>query len=429
MTDANGCNDTISGEVNIDLIEDDIISDQSFCNDDTLALNPDFNPNYTYNWTAEPADPTLAANNPNPQVSPDVATKYCVTITNGTCQLIKCVTITPLPGADITLPDDRNLCTLDPVSVTAQTNASQVIWSTSPTFSPVIAQGVTVMLTPAPGAVFYAKAIVGNCEAVDSIRLNYVGLDINPGNLSPRICQGESANLQILNLDPNDVLTAIWTPNVSSGLSAVVTPAQTTTYQVSLSNQFGCTVIIPYTVTVGTIDVSATVIGSAQINFNQSAFLQGTVNSSSNYTFSWTPNNTLTGANTLTPEAKPLETTTYVLTATNAEGCEDTAQVTIIFLGQECVEPYIFVPNTFTPNGDDANDFFLVRGVNMTELHMIVWDRWGEIVFETKDLNTQGWDGTLRGRALTPDSYAWYVSVRCGNGAEYVKKGNVTLLK
>lgn len=429
VTDANGCTDTISGEVAIDLINDDIISDQSFCADDTVALNPDFNPNYTYNWTAEPADPTLASSSPNPQVSPDVTTKYCVTITNGNCQLTKCVILTPLPGADINLPDDRNLCSLDPVSVTAQTNATQVIWSTSPTFVPVVAQGVTVTLTPAPGAVFYAKAIVGNCEAVDSIRLNYVGLDINPGNLSPRICAGESASLQILNLDPTDVLTATWTPNVSTGLTAVVSPTQTTTYQVLVSNQFGCTATIPYTVTVGAIDVSATVVGSAQINFNQSAFLQGTVNSSSNYTFNWTPDNTLVGANTLTPEAKPLETTTYVLTAVNAEGCIDTAQVTIIFLGQECVEPYIFVPNTFTPNGDDANDFFLVRGVNMTELHMIVWDRWGEIVFETKDLNTQGWDGTLNGRALTPDAYAWYVSVRCGNGAFYTKKGNVTLLK
>ena len=95
----------------------------------------------------------------------------------------------------------------------------------------------------------------------------------------------------------------------------------------------------------------------------------------------------------------------------------------------ECAEPYIFVPKAFTPNSDGNNDFFIVRGLDIKEVYFVVWDRWGEKVYETNDPAAQGWDGTFNGKELTPDSYAWYLSVTCGNGEFYVSKGDVTLLK
>ena len=60
---------------------------------------------------------------------------------------------------------------------------------------------------------------------------------------------------------------------------------------------------------------------------------------------------------------------------------------------------------------------------------MVVWNRWGEKVFETTDLENAGWDGSFNGKESTPDSYAWLVKVKCGNGATWTKKGDVTLLK
>ena len=109
--------------------------------------------------------------------------------------------------------------------------------------------------------------------------------------------------------------------------------------------------------------------------------------------------------------------------------CPGFASVTVFFMDTECAEPYIFVPKAFTPNGDDNNDKFIVRGANIKEMHFIVWDRWGEKVYETSDILALGWDGTYNGKESTPDSYAWYLEVTCGNGATYVYKGNVTLLK
>jgi gliding motility-associated-like protein len=87
------------------------------------------------------------------------------------------------------------------------------------------------------------------------------------------------------------------------------------------------------------------------------------------------------------------------------------------------------VPKAFTPNDDGNNDHFIVRGVNIKDLYFVVWNRWGEKMFETEDVNSKGWDGSFGGKELTPDSYSWYVRVTCGNGATYTKKGDVTLLK
>ena len=146
-------------------------------------------------------------------------------------------------------------------------------------------------------------------------------------------------------------------------------------------------------------------------------------------TYAWTPVVSLNDPNIANPVARPAVETTYIVTATVYGLCPQTASVQVFFMGDQCLEPYIFVPKAFSPNGDESNDRFIVRGVNIKELYMVVWDRWGEKVYETEDTQALGWDGTFKGASLTPDAYAWYVKATCGNGAVYVKKGNVTLLK
>jgi gliding motility-associated-like protein len=129
------------------------------------------------------------------------------------------------------------------------------------------------------------------------------------------------------------------------------------------------------------------------------------------------------------PTAAPEETTDYNVVVTDASGCTIVGNTTITVISPDCIDPFIFVPNAFSPNNDSNNDFFRVRGINMTELYFVVWDRWGEKVYETEQVNHIGWDGIFKGVSSTPDSYAWYARVRCGNGKIWEKKGNVTLLK
>jgi gliding motility-associated-like protein len=62
------------------------------------------------------------------------------------------------------------------------------------------------------------------------------------------------------------------------------------------------------------------------------------------------------------------------------------------------------------------------------EMYLTIYDRWGQKVFESVDQN-DAWDGSFKGKALPPDVYGFYLQVKCTNGEEYFKKGNIALLK
>lgn len=98
---------------------------------------------------------------------------------------------------------------------------------------------------------------------------------------------------------------------------------------------------------------------------------------------------------------------TYYVQVTNQYGCmvRDSAQVI------EFCPATIFVPNTFTPNGDGLNDVFLPVGKNIADLTLRIFDRWGELLYETNDLN-MGWDGTYRGEQVKNDLYVWRMTYR-----------------
>ena len=126
--------------------------------------------------------------------------------------------------------------------------------------------------------------------------------------------------------------------------------------------------------------------------------------------------------------ARPLVTTDYVVVVTDEFGCIRTDTVLVFVRDVICEEPYVFVPNAFTPNGDGKNDILYVRGEVVLEVAFKVYDRWGEKVFETTDL-AHGWDGTFRGQPCEPGVYDYHLQVTCLGLKRYFKKGNVTLLR
>jgi gliding motility-associated-like protein len=109
---------------------------------------------------------------------------------------------------------------------------------------------------------------------------------------------------------------------------------------------------------------------------------------------------------------------------TNQYGCIAYAYKTLK------VEPVMtfYIPNAFTPDGDGTNETFKCYGLNIEEFRMEIYNRWGELVFESTDVNF-GWDGIYQGRKLDPDVYDYYLQVTCYGGFENIIKGNVTLMK
>jgi gliding motility-associated-like protein len=86
------------------------------------------------------------------------------------------------------------------------------------------------------------------------------------------------------------------------------------------------------------------------------------------------------------------------------------------------------IPNAFTPNGDGINDKVFVRGFGISKLTWRIYNRWGELVFETND-RTQGWDGTFKGARQPKEVYHYTLSVQYSDNTRHEKKGDITLLR
>ncbi|RBL92594.1 hypothetical protein DF182_08430 [Chitinophaga flava] len=126
------------------------------------------------------------------------------------------------------------------------------------------------------------------------------------------------------------------------------------------------------------------------------------------------------------PVHQYLRTGTYnvCLTSSNPEGCTETTckQVSAI------VVPLFDVPSAFSPNNDGVNDVFYVKAFGATKFNLKIFNRWGQLVFESSDPRI-GWDGRYKGELQPIDAYAYVVSLEFTDGTKGSKTGNVTLLR
>jgi gliding motility-associated-like protein len=102
------------------------------------------------------------------------------------------------------------------------------------------------------------------------------------------------------------------------------------------------------------------------------------------------------------PIATPSVTTTYYCLIGDGTGCYAIRQVIVTILRDN----RIYIPDAFSPNGDGKNDVFRIRGNNIFSARLVIYDRWGEKVFETDDKNT-GWDGTFNGKKVNAGVYTY----------------------
>jgi gliding motility-associated-like protein len=118
---------------------------------------------------------------------------------------------------------------------------------------------------------------------------------------------------------------------------------------------------------------------------------------------------------------------TYIITATFSNGlCYTKDQLVLTII--ECKESFLWIPNSFTPNDDRTNDTFGAYGINIKDFELTIWNRWGELLFISNDLNNR-WDGTYKGKVCQDDVYTYKLSYKDVNNKQYTKFGRVTLFK
>jgi gliding motility-associated-like protein len=145
----------------------------------------------------------------------------------------------------------------------------------------------------------------------------------------------------------------------------------------------------------------------------------------------WTPSATLSCPDCPQPVATPKFNTKYNVAVVDSNGCKNNTTINVIVT---CQGADIFVPNTFSPNGDGSNDVLYVRGKGLDRVKSLrIFNRWGQVVFEQQNFPVNdpvyGWDGKFKGSKPLPGVYVYQVEIFCENSEVISFEGNIALIQ
>lgn len=362
----------------------------------------------TYAWAP---DNTLSdLTSATPVATPLDSTVYHVAITTPDgCVVNDSVLVVVFFSPPVPVLSDTLICPGTSATLTTG-EAAWYQWSSIPGIGSTTTRTTTV----APAVpTLYTVELINACGTVSDSA--FVDLDIVHASAWPdtTVCAGER-----LVLHASGGITYAWEGALSQSDSLVLDPAEAGTYTVTVTDAIGCSAAAQALVALhppATVHAGADVL----IDWGESAVLSAAGTGS---LFTWTPDSALSCTQCAMTHASPVATTTYTVSLIDANGCRATDEVTVFFRGS------LFVPNTFTPNGDQVNESFraITREVKHFELH--VFDRWGEVIFSTEDPEA-GWDGTYHGIPSPVGVYVWRIDLVEKGGTSRTVYGHVTLLR
>jgi len=376
----------------------------------------------------------------NPTVTYDVPGIYDIYlyVTDSVCLLTDTaeITITVTDAIQLDAGEPIELCSPVPVTLTANSfgTADYFVWSSSADLSDTLnvnLQDSVLNITPSGSTVYYVSAGNAGCSDIDSVIVTFISSSITlSGNDS--LCIGQIAQIIATNSSSTFTFTYDWSPDslvVSGGSSAVVNvlPTVSQYIHVTASASNGCVVQDSIYIAVGSIPEGSVIATSSEYNVPVGSTVTLSGQPSGLLSYTWSPVDGVSNPNMQSTSANILGNTLFSLTVSDGI-CLRSDTVLVKAYTFICEEPYIFVPNAFSPNGDNENDVLYVRGQLIEGLLFRVFDRWGEMVFESTD-RTIGWDGTFRGKLMDPDVYDYYLKAICIDGEESIIKGNITLMR
>jgi gliding motility-associated-like protein len=434
VTDAFGCTDTITKTNALTTISKPVaafsVSDTTNCFSDSVFFKDNSQGsalgrvwNFGDGTTSTLADP--------PHTYADTG-YYLVKLVIGTevgCSdtLSKGVSVLPLPNVDA--GTDSVICLGQSIKLQAS-GGSSYTWTADPSLSCLFC--ANPVAGPQTNTTYYVKGIDAfGCTASDSIFVEVK----QPITLSltsmDTVCLGNSVQLNASGAEvykwqpPADLNN----PNIPN---PVATPTKTgnITYTVIGTDSSSCfadtastTLIVAAYPQFNIIDTTVTIAAGG-------TYVIKTTSSPDVISWQWSPPTDLSCVNCPEPVAKGNKIIQYTGIASNAYGCSVSDKILVRGL---CNSELIFVPNTFSPNGDNVNDYFYPRGSGLYLIKsMRIFNRLGQMVFAktnfTPDVENEGWNGKFQSKKLPADVYVYFIEVMCNNGVVIPIKGNVTLI-
>ncbi len=400
----------------------DATAPDTICMGDNFAINCILtnanNPaQYSYTWTHLNSSTTYTTQSVNmPQHSAGLNT-YVVDVTNPWCQSATDTVYIYVVGAGsvtVSAPS-TTICNGESVVLTAS-GASSYQWSHS------LGSGTIQTVSPSITTTYTVTGSVSGCTATGEITIQVI--DQADATIIPSGPYCEN--------DPAITLTAadgggFWSGNgITNPALGTFNPAEagsgTHIVTYGISGQCGDTASIeiivhdvPFPVATAT-DESCTGGFDGEVVVNVTGGLPP-------YSFLWSP---LGSGNHTTEMGQGI----YTITITDQRGCSQSVNVTLNDPGVPCeiTIHHFYVPNVFSPNGDGENDVLYVRGDGIETIEFLVFNRWGQKIFESTSI-ANGWDGTFNGKPLDAGTFTYSINVYFTNGEVLKDSGNITLVR
>ncbi|MBA2612200.1 MAG: gliding motility-associated C-terminal domain-containing protein [Bacteroidetes bacterium] len=372
----------------------------------------------TYTWA-----PSISLNSTldySVIATPVVNSVYTVTGSNGNCSGTNSIPINlvPQPAPAITAIDNKvcfgSTLTLNasgaqtyswlPASLLSNTNGSVVI------ASPTSATNFTLVGVNTIGIISCVQ------QTTYSVNVLPYAVPFTSGNVT--ICEGDEAVLTVSGGN-----TFNWAPNQglsnSTDFGVVVSPNATSVYSVTVSNNGYCgttaTVLVH-------VNPKPTVFAGRDTSFNLKEPM--IITAIGDGTLKWISGDDISCADCPSTQIFPIKNSCYVIEAINGYGCRATDEVCI----DVSRENVLYVPNTFTPNGDGLNDIFYISGFGFSDITLEIFDRWGEKLFTSTDI-TLGWNGKFKGQDCEQDVYVYKLSYKTFGSKLTTTAGHVNLIR
>lgn len=427
ITDANGCKDSTTTLVVINTSPIVTVNSATVCVGNIINLSASGATSYTWSPIS-----TLAVNGANAVSNTNISTTYSVIGSNvNGCKdsATSNVIVNPLPVVSV---NSDTICLNKQVILTANggiiytwlpSNGLSPNTNNSVIASPSLNTSYTVTVVDTNGCINTAISnVIVNIPATVSITpLNSYGcapLCVNfvTSYLTNSICDWNFGNST---LDGYCNPTKCF--NTAGSFNIVVTVTDTNGCIVT-ANAF--VTVYPTPIANYNIIPQPTTIIDPNIIFTDGS--NGAIINSWNWSFG-DGNNDTSNVQNPTHEYNDVGNYQSQLVVISNHGCIDTARQTVI-IGNDYT---LYVPNSFSPNGDNKDDIFLAVGEGITGFKMYIYDRWGLLIFYSEDIN-RGWDGRYlaKGNAIVQeDVYVWLIEAKIFNNKVKNLSGTVTLIK
>ncbi len=430
-THANGCSASQTATITVNpLPVITLTGDTNVCIGSTGAISASSTGgnSFSYLWSTGETSSSIVTN-------PTVITTYSITATNNFgCTSTANFDVFPSSMPEIFAESNfTNACPNQQITLTAYYIVSAAFdfdyqWGANANNSPDSL--TTITFTGGTQTYSVTATNLYGCTISDSVQVSESSLNMTVNTIQP-LCPGDDGQITV------DVLngTAPFTYSYNNGqsfvndsFSTLLPPSQ---YTVIARDQFGCQANQSTTIVDAVGIILSISPNSYDISLGDSVQLEATVQAVLPATYIWTPANDLSCNNCVQPYASPLESTNYTLLVTDGNGCTATASAQVNIFKNRTV----FIPNAFTPNDDNLNDYFTAYAdEQLFEItSMLIYNRWGNLVFESRNFQPGqrigAWDGTYKGQEQNVDSYVYIINVEFVDGHKEQLQGDLTLIR